>query len=219
LWAKEKESGGLKMRVTVDSGLLVIGQAAGAEGRLFPFACEGMAVMNRNEFIVPIHRDTMGTSTSLEVSSGGAAKPPLEERIVEGRKSGFDEFYGFTRVELHPGDCLEIQTANSCISAKIAEIESDTCVRLKEICYDGPWRNFQQSSCLTFGLIRYETSGKEDVIATGFAGTLRQYQALRAGEDYTSGVQYPSQEEVRRRRQGLEPAAEHAEDMAEALGY
>jgi formylmethanofuran dehydrogenase subunit D len=179
-----------------------------------------MRVRNSGEFLVPVHRDECGDSSSLRIfSSDYMERPPVEEQIHWAEEYP-KEYTGMHKVAIVRGDRLVIKTACCKITAKVVEVNASACsIHLANVEFEGPWANFcEGSSTLTFGSVMYKTSGMEEVEATEFLGTLEQYRQLREVEP--KGL--PWEETAGRRDSPClipSPDHEHSEQLAEAAGY
>ena len=175
-----------------------------------------------SDIVIIEWNDDFGPSSALTITRQGVA---ASRSIIAGKEwSGCQSrlcWKGVCYYHIEPGDQLQIQTVCSHISATVeAVIEASDGgkeIHLRDAAYCGAWGNFTGTQC-TFGSIEWETSESEEVVATGFYGTLGQYRRLREEEP-----RYDSREECIERR-GLmcllpNPAHERAEQLAEALGY
>jgi hypothetical protein len=176
------------------------------------------------EFLVPIHRDRCGDSSSLQVfDTQGAERDPLDQVVFGGGSITDVEFEGMCKMLVKEGDLMIAKTACCTIIATVSSVEANA-VQLTDVEFAGPWANFNggdspDSSALTFGSVVYTTTGEEEVTATGFSGTLSQYRRIR--EEEAGKNLLPA--EIEQRRKGycffLDPTLEHAHQLAEAAGY
>jgi len=207
------------MKIKISKANLLIG--IGSKDAPIPHTCEYMQAQNPGEFLVPVHRDECGDSSSLRIFSWDwmAERSPLGTQVHWAEEYP-GEYQGMHKVRIQRGDRLEITTFCCKITAKVVAVDTSACsVQLCNVEFDGPWANFcEGSSTLTFGSVVYKTSGMEEVDATRFLGTLEQYRQLREVEP--KGL--PWEETAGRRDSAClipSPDHEHSEQLAEAAGY